>query len=157
MKHHAAIIAVGLLFLIPEAHAQPARAENIHDRIQQLRKVRMIEMLDLTEEQSVRFFARLHEFEKETESLQNEKEAGLDKIERLVRNRADSAEFTEVFPQILAVNQTIVDHEKKFVDGLREILTVEQRGKYFLFDRQFERELRESLNEIQRRRRSSNE
>ena len=117
----------------------------------------MIEMLDLTEEQSVRFFARLHEFEKKTEALQNEKDAALDKIERLVRNRADSSEFTEVFPQILAVSQTLVDQEKEFFDGLPEILTVEQRGKYLLFDRQFQRELRESLNEIQRRRQGTKE
>ena len=157
MKHHVAMIAVGLFCMMPEGYSQPSRAENILERIQQLRKVRMIEMLDLTEEQSVRFFARLHEFEKETETLQKEKEAELDKIERLVRNRADSAEFAGAFPQILAMNQALVDHDRKFFDGLPEVLTVEQRGKYLLFDRQFERELRESLNEIQRRRRSSNE
>src|SRR5262245_34795995 len=98
MKRHLTMIVISVFCMLPEGYSQPSRAENILDRIQQLRKVRMIEMLDLTEEQSVRFFARLHELEKATGALQDEKAIALDKIDRLLRNRADSSEFAEVFP-----------------------------------------------------------
>jgi hypothetical protein len=49
-----------------QAVAQPGRPFDMRpfEKVDQLRKVRMIEVLGLKEEQSVRFFARLNEFEK---------------------------------------------------------------------------------------------
>ncbi len=157
MKYHLLLAVIVLLWNAPDGLSQPSHAEDILERIHQLKKVRMIEMLDLAEEQSVRFFARLHEYERETEGLKHEKEAALEKIERLVRNRADSTEFGEVFSQALSLDEKLVELDRRFFQSLQGILTVEQQGKYLLFNRQFERELRESLKEIQRRRQNLKE
>ena len=124
MKYHLWLTVIVLLWCNQVGVSQTSHAENILERIQQLKKVRMIEMLDLAEEQSVRFFARLHEYEKETEELQHEQEAALDKIERLVRNRADSSEFGEQFSQVLSVDEKLVERDRRFFQGLKEILTV---------------------------------
>ena len=123
-----------------------------HERIEQLRKIRLIEMLDLKEEQSVRFFARLNEHEGARRELMEEKMEALDRIERLVRNRADEEEFEKVFPEVATVNERIFEREVNFFNSLGDILSVEQRGKYLLFERHFEKELREAMREIQRRR-----
>ncbi len=134
--------------------AQPFRMgdKRPHERIEQLRKIRLIEMLDLKEEQSVRFFARLNEYEGAKRELMEEKMEGLDRLERLVRNRADEEEFEKVFPEVAAVNERIFEREVNFFNSLSDILSVEQRGKYLLFERHFEKELREAMREIQRRR-----
>ena len=134
--------------------AQPFRMEDRRpfERIEQLRKIRLIEMLDLKEEQSVRFFARLNEHEDAKRELMDQKMKSLDRIERLVRNRADEEEFEKEFREVAAISAKIDEQEVSFFNGLSDILSVEQRGKYLLFERRFEKELREAMREIQRRR-----
>lgn len=109
-------------------------------------------MLDLKEDQSVRFFARLNDHEKTKRGLIQQKMDDLDKIERLVRNHAEAKEFESLFPEVMATNQKIVQEDEKFFNSLTDILSVEQQAKYLLFERQFERELREAMRDIQHRR-----
>lgn len=122
------------------------------ERVEQLKKVRLVEMLNLKEEQSVRFFARLNEQENDRRKSMDEKKDLLDKLDRLVRNEADSKEIEAVFPQILALDARMVNEREKFVNGLSDLLTVEQRARFLLFERQFERELREAMKEVRRQR-----
>jgi len=122
------------------------------ERIEHFKQVRLIEMLDLKEDQSVRFFARLNEHDKTKRDLIKEKMDDLDKIERLVRNHAEAKEYESLFPQVMAVNEKIVQEDQKIFNSLTDILSVEQQAKYLLFERQFERELREAMRDIQHRR-----
>ncbi|MBI4534687.1 MAG: hypothetical protein HY708_00315 [Ignavibacteriae bacterium] len=147
-------VVVLMFVAVMFASAQPGRMGDRRpfERIEHLKKVRLIEMLDMNEEQSVRFFARLNEHETLKRDLMREKSEILDKIERLVRNRADDNEYEKFFPDILRINSRIADADQKFFEGLSDLLSAEQRGKYLLFERQFERELREALRDVQRRR-----
>ena len=77
----------------------------------------------------------------------------LDKIERLVRNNGDKKEFEGLFSDVESANAKLADEDKQFFDGLSDILSPEQRGKYLLFERHFERELREAVRDIMQRRR----
>jgi len=122
------------------------------ERIQHFKKVRLIEILDMKEEQSVRFFARLNEHDNVKRELMKEKMDILDKVERLVRNHAEDKEFEKLFPEVATANQEIIREDEKFFNSLSEILSAEQRGKYLLFERHFERELREAMKDVQRRR-----
>ena len=77
---------------------------------------RLVEMLDMKEEQSVRFFARLNEHENAMHSLGQERMELLDRIERLVRNEADAKEFEALFPQVAAVDDRMGGERKRFFD-----------------------------------------
>ena len=122
------------------------------ERIERLKKVRLIEALDLSEDQSVRFFARLHERDETRKAMFKEKGESLDKVERLVRNHADAKEFEALFSDLTAIDTKMADENRRFFDGLKDILSAEQRGKLLLFERRFERELRDAMKEAQRRR-----
>lgn len=134
--------------------AQPMRGEGplAMERIEQLKKVRMIEALDLTEDQSIRFFARLNEQNKVKEDLHQRKMAALDKLERLVRNEVDDDEYRKIFPEVTEIDKEIQAHDERFFAGLTNILSEDQRARYLLFERQFQRELQDALQTIQRRR-----
>jgi len=84
--------------------------------------------------------------------LMKEKMDVLDKIERLVRNKADDKEFEALFPEVATINANLQLEDRKFFEGLSDILSAEQRGKFLLFERHFERELREAMREVQKRR-----
>ena len=153
MKISYTIVALSMLLCLT-AQAQPFRMgeEGPAERIEHLKKVRLIEMLELKEEQSVRFFARLNEYETLKRDMLKEKSKVLDKIERLVRNNADSVEFEKLFPEVIAIDMKIGEEKLKFFNGLTDILTAQQRGKLLLFERYFEKELREAIRDAQRRR-----
>ena len=158
MKTQIAMLALSILLLAGMTQAQPPDREGRpFERIERFKKVRLIEMLDMKEEQSVRFFARLNEHENAKRELVKAKMDLLARIERLVRNHADPKEFEKVFPDVAEASRKIVEEDQKFSAGLTDILTAEQRGKYLLFERRFEQELREAMKEIQRRRRGMSE
>jgi hypothetical protein len=148
-----------LLGMLVGFSGHPGRAQDSQpddrrpfERIEHFRKVRLIEILDMKEEQSVRFFARLNEHENTKRDLIKEKMDILDRIDRLVRNHAEDKEFAKEFADVAAVNAKIFQEDGRFFDSLSDILTAEQRGKYLLFERHFERELREAMRDVQRRR-----
>jgi len=140
-----------------EQPAAPGQSERGWERVEQLRKVRLIEMLDLKEEQSVRFFARHKEHDAARRELMKKKEEALDKIERLLRNRADASELTAVFADVEALEGQLLAERRKFLESLQDILSVEQRARFILFERRFERELRDAFRESQRRRHRAEE
>ncbi len=153
MKTYPVLLMV-LFFCAHRVDAQPPDMEDSRgfERIEQFKKVRLIEMLNLKEEQSVRFFARLNEHDSNKRDIMKEKMDALDKIERLVRNHADDKEFDQVFAQVDAAETKISDERRRFFNGLSDLLSAEQRGKLLLFERHFERELREAMKEVQKRR-----
>jgi hypothetical protein len=158
MRTLIALLTMALMTVTAQAQpfGPPPGSHNM-ERIERLKKVRLVEMLDLKEEQSVRFFARLNEHENAMRALAQEKMDLLDRVERLVRNEADAKEFEAMFPQLTAVDEKTGTERKKFFDGLADLLSTEQRGKFLLFERQFERELREAMREVRQKRYRSGE
>lgn len=134
--------------------AQPPQGPDPHsiERIERWKKMRLVELLNLSEDQSVRFFARMNDHDAARRELMKKKGESLDKVERLVRNKAEAAEFEKVIPEVLAAEDAIRSEQRKFFTGLGDMLTSEQRAKFLLFERQFERELREAMREVQRKR-----
>lgn len=159
MKSSILVVALLLCGMDP-IFAQPLgvpREGRSMERVEQLKKVRLVEMLNLSEEQSIRFFARLNEHENLVRDLRKDKMDLLDKIERLVRNDSDGKEYEKLFPGILAIDGRIVEEQQKFFVSLSDLISVEQRGKFLLFERQFHRELREAMRESRRRSRMRDE
>jgi hypothetical protein len=157
MARNACGVLIICFFVHLCADAQPLRGKQALERVQQLRKVRMIELLNLSEEQSVRFFARLNQHENEREALLQAKTSALDKIERLVHNKANQDQFDEIFPELMSLDEKLAGLDKNFFKSLQDIFSPSQQAKFLLFDRQFERELRESIREVYRRRIGSGE
>lgn len=151
------IFACVLLLGAAVAHAQgdappsPGAENRPTERLERLRKMRMIEMLDLKEEQSVRFYARLNEHDQTRRALRKERNDVLDRIERLVRNRADASEYEPLFRQVRDNDDKLIAEARSFMDGLKDVLTTEQRAKMFLFERRFEGELREAMREARQK------
>jgi hypothetical protein len=124
-----------------------------YERIQQLRKVRLVEMLELREEQAVRFMARFNAFEEQRKKSMDERGEAMDRLERLVRNNADSVEYEKAFAEIMKIDERLVGDRHSFIAGLGDILSIEQRAKFILFERRFQKELREAMREAAHRRR----
>lgn len=151
MRRSSFIVLV--LFGSLTAFAQPPMEGRGFERIERFKKLRMVETLNLAEDQSVRFFARHNEFENARRELEKQRNDILDRIERLVRNNADPKEYQKPFAEFAAINRRLEEERQKFFDGLSDLLSVEQQAKLLLFERRFHLELREAIRETQQRRR----
>ncbi len=146
------IFSVGISQAQPSGGPPPMGGRSM-ERIERFKKMRLVEMLDLKEDQSVRFFARFNDFENTRRELNRQKDETLDKIERLIRNKADQKEYEKIFDEVETVNRKIGEEKLKFFNSLTDLLAIEQRAKLILFERRFENELREAVKEAQERRR----
>ena len=122
------------------------------ERIENLRKVRLVEILELKEDQSLRFLARMNERDNARRTMMKERGEALDRLERLIRNKADDSEYEKAFADVAAVDDRLTAERRSFFAGLSDILSPTQRAKMLIFERRFEKELREAMREAQRRR-----
>jgi superfamily II RNA helicase len=154
MNRTVMLMVVVMILGISPALSQPGRRHEGRpmERVERLRKVRLIEFLGLQEEQSARFIARLNEHEKARRDLFNERSDVLDKLDTLLENKAEAPEIEKRIAEVESINARIAEENQKFYAGLSDILSVEQRAKVLLFERRFERELREAIRDVQRRR-----
>ncbi len=142
-------MCVGSLPAQPRGGPDPAHLE----RIERFKRMRLVEMLDLNEEQSIRFFPRLNEYENTRREIKKQKDEILDKIDRLIRNSvSDQKEYEKLFVEVEAIDRKMGEEKLRFFNSLSDLLSIQQRAKLVLFERRFEAELRDAVREVQKRR-----
>lgn len=146
------LLLPSMLFAQSAQQGDAQGTDRPYERIESLRKVRLVEILELKEDQSVRFLARMNEHDNARRAMMKERGEALDRLERLIRNKADDAEYEKAFADVAAVDDKLTTDRRSFFAGLSDILTPTQRAKMLIFERRFERELREAMREAQRRR-----
>uniref|UniRef100_A0A832DNQ9 Periplasmic heavy metal sensor n=1 Tax=Ignavibacterium album TaxID=591197 RepID=A0A832DNQ9_9BACT len=143
------IFFVFLIFLIvTPAIAQEHRERRMMDnKIEQLEKVKLIEALDLTEDQSIRFFARRNEHKKEIEKLEMRSEEIIKDLENLIEDSNDrnTAEQKRLLNEFLDIRIQIENKRKQFILSLSDILSPEQVSKLVVFEKKFRDEIRKIL------------
>jgi Spy/CpxP family protein refolding chaperone len=150
------------LFFVGAASAQPPQAqrrgqpwapEDRMRRVEQFRKVRLMEELKLRDEESIRFFSRYDKFEDELRGLERERNRIIDDLDSLLRQDEKGEAYQKDFDQLIALGQKVANARMRFYDGIRGILTPQQVAKVIVFERDFGRELRDIIQDVHRERR----
>jgi len=150
MKMRLFIVAMLLCVALPVRAQDDRQGHPSIEKIEQWKKVRLIEALNLTEEKSARLVSRISEHDKARRGLFRDRAAVLDRLEELTKAAADEKEYVKIFAEIRQVDVKMIEQSQKFFDGLKDLLTDEQRAKYLVFERQFDRQLREAFREMAR-------
>jgi len=117
------------------------------EKIFQLEKIKLIEVLEMDEETAIRFFARRSEFKKATDEIQN-------KIEEIIKNLevVDKAgkvytenELITYINDFNNLNLQMSQRRTEFINSLNDILTYDQIRRLIVFERKFKDELRRAL------------
>lgn len=137
-----------LTLLILPAQAQERREHRKMDsKIEQLEKVKLIEALDLTEDQSVRFFARRNEHRREIEKLEERSDELLRIMENMLdeRDEKNLAEQKKLLNELLDIRIQIENKRRQFILSLNDILTFDQISRLVVFEKKFREEIRKIL------------
>ena len=119
-----------------------------HERVQRFKKMRLIEVLKLNEDESVRFFAKQNAHEEKVRDMIKSRNTAIDEIETKVRDKADAKELQKLSTSVMEIDDKVFAERKRFQDEIRNFLTPEQFGKFLVFERNFEHRLRESMDEM---------
>jgi len=124
------------------------------ERLEKFRKMRLIEVLQLKEDDAVRFFAKQSAHEDKQRDLMKERNNALDEIETTVKDKHDDKKLDELTGRILDLDRLIFEERQRYQNELKGFLTPEQFAKFLAFERNFGRQVRSALEELHEDRRS---
>jgi hypothetical protein len=145
---------LAILFLATFAGIAPAQDQmpipgRAAERLEQYKKLRLMEVLRLDEETSLRFFARYNKQREELAGLNQRRNELLDDLAKLRRNNAPDKDYQKVLDELRAVADPAVEIRGKFFDDIAKILTPIQMADYLVFERNFMRNVREIMRDMQ--------
>lgn len=116
-------------------------------KIDELEKVKLIEILDMDEETTLKFFSRRNEFRNVTESLMQNRDNLLNDFHDIIIEDEieDKSVYSDHVNKILEIEKSIVNKRIEFISSLEDILTEKQIGKLVVFEFKFRKDLRDLL------------
>lgn len=137
------ILPVALLYGQDDEMDRPALK-----RLEQLKKVKLIEALDLNEDQAIKFFTREKDYRLAERKLIKERIHTADDLEILVKTDTREAEIIKKVGEISEIEKKIITTRWDFLNSVRDVLTPKQIGQLVLFERKFQQEVRRILRDM---------
>ena len=122
------------------------------ERLESLKKVRMLEALKLDEETGVKLINRYTKNRETIWDLEKERRTVMDKLAAQLQSNATDTEFEKTFEELLAVEKKITDVRVNYLQELKEVLTTRQVAEYLVFERNFAKDIRDIIRDIRKER-----
>lgn len=129
-------------------HRMGDRKRNFRDRIDQLEKIKLIEELHMSEEVTMKFFAKRNEFREKGKRL-NEK---IDSLSALIREKSSNkdeqtsaTEWKKIIDEFISTEKTLQRNKLDFFNSLQNLLTPQQMAEFLAFEKRFREEMQEII------------
>ena len=152
--HIVSLIIIAPLMISTDLIAQdqlPTRGPAA-ERIEQFKKVRLMEVLKMDEETSIRFFARYNKYEETLRTIQKDHNALIDQLQDLTKSNANNSDIEQAIKDIGMSEEKIAETRSKFLEELKGVLSLKQVAEYVVFERNFNKNLREIMRDIAKER-----
>jgi hypothetical protein len=145
-----------LLFLLLIAAPLLRAQEDVEDpgareRIAEFRRMKMIEKLDLNEDQAIRLAVREKDFRQQMQALEQKRDDQFEALRKLVREKAGDDALRAGMEAIRSINMEFVQKRNDYVLSLGDILSVNQMAHLVVFDNTFQKELKRMILDRSRR------
>jgi len=138
------ILSTGLI----GQHRMGDRKRNFRDRIDQLEKIKLIEELNMSEEVTLKFFAKRNDFREKGKRL-NEK---IDSLSMLIREKSSdtdeqtsTTEWKKIIDEFVSTEKMLQKNKLDFFNSLQNLLTPQQMAKFLAFEQRFREEVQEII------------
>jgi hypothetical protein len=150
------LVIISLLIIFTDLIAQdqlPARGPGA-ERIEQFKKVRLMEVLKMDEETSIRFFVRYNKHIENLHTIQKDHNTLIDQLQRLTQSNANNSDIEQAIKDIELCEEKIMESRSKFLEELKEVISIKQVAEYVVFERNFNKNLREIMRDFAKERRN---
>lgn len=150
------LVLSSLTVLAQEQEMMGGRFQRPAERLEQFKKIRMIEALKLDEETGLKLVGRYNKHREGVKQLEESRAALVEKLESQLRSNASDSELQKSFNEFYEIEKKIGESRRKFLEELKEIFTNKQIAEYMIFERNFMNDLRNVVKDIQKERRQRN-
>lgn len=150
MRRAILIIAM-TLFSVSVLSAQGFMGQGWRERILEFKKVRLLEILKLDEQSSVKFLNKYTKFSNEIDKIELERERIVNEMELKLRH-GDRDGYDKSIQELFELEEKEYEIRVNFYKELKDVLTEEQIARVIVFERNFRREFMNAIRDIQRER-----
>ncbi|MBT8378190.1 MAG: hypothetical protein KJN64_03060 [Ignavibacteria bacterium] len=148
MKNFYLTLFLLILFLVSIFPQKKfGRDGEMRERMSQLEKIKLIEVLEMNEETTLLFFSRRAEFQKQHEEMRNNIDSKIDNLEATLKSArlVTEVELQSMIDEILDLHLAFEAKRADYIKTLNDILTTDQVARYVVFEKRFKDELRRLL------------
>lgn len=153
MKTTTAILLFTLCLIVPVSAQNRMNQGRPGQRIEQFKKLRLIEALKLDEDTSVRFFAKYNKHEDAMRDINKDRDGLLDQLQGMRKSDATDVEMGKVIDNLISLDKKLSEERSRFADDIKNVLSTKQIADLFLFERSFARNVRQLMQEMTQERR----
>jgi len=118
------------------------RREEMHRRFEQLKLIKMLELLNLDEDSEAEFISLYRQHSKEMKEIMKTRKELIMELSQLVRSTSDDQKkYDEIFNEINNIDIKQMELIHSHFNQLKTVLTNEQIGKMYIFHDRFGPEL----------------
>ncbi|HED07377.1 MAG TPA: hypothetical protein ENI57_04610 [Ignavibacteria bacterium] len=133
-----------ILLILPATYSQDMM--KMHkgriNKLEQLERLKLIDVLNLNEETTLRYFARQKKFRNQMEEYKKEGKKLLKKMRYLIKNGDKKNELKSATDNYLVLGENIANKKTEFIKSLSDILTEKQIAKLLVFEMKFKEDIR---------------
>jgi len=139
----------------------PLRAQGMHDdgqderkpmqKIQQFKKMELLDRLNLDEATSDKFLVKYDKWEKELMELNHQRSILVQELHLSMEKKSGDEELNSELDSLIDLTSKVDKTRHDMYVDLRSILTAKQAANLALFEAQFQKRLSNSLNKMQHR------
>lgn len=141
----AGLLIAGSIPVLAQMDGPPPGDEHGRQRIEQLRQLKMIEALDLDEEQALKLTVRDKEYKKKEKEMFSQRRDLLGKLREGLKEEASDEQLLQILDRIRTLHVAMADAKHEHLLSLNDFLSTQQIAKMLLFEQRFNEELRRLL------------
>jgi len=117
-----------------------------HEDAEMIKKWKLIEFLDISEDQSEMVFTRINSFEKDMKGIRKKEEELRESIHELLKEeKLNQKKVEKLMDEYFELQEEKLHFRRKHHENMNGILTPEQAAKYLVFDQHFKKRIKEHL------------
>jgi len=122
------------------------------ERLDRYKKIRMVEALNLDETTGIKLVNRYSKHREQMKDLDTDRAQLVEKLETLSQTNTGDAEYQKVFTELYELEKKFAEARKKYLEELKEILSNKQIAEYVIFERDFMKDVRNVVKDVQKER-----
>lgn len=125
----------------------------IRKRIETIKIWKLTEELNLTEQQSEKFFPAYNKFKDEMKATETERRRVIERLDELtIKEKPSADEINKLLDELEDLDRNINTVKEVFRGKLKDILTIRQIGRLYVFEVMFQRQIQEIVRDIRKKR-----
>jgi Spy/CpxP family protein refolding chaperone len=145
------LIFASLVLFVAVSFSQGFMGQRWRERVLEFKKVRLLEILKLDEQTSVKFLNKYTKFSNEIDEIEIERDRIVNDLEAKLR-KGDKEGYDKGIKDLIELEKKEYELRMNFYNELKEILTEQQVAQVVVFERNFRREFMNAIREMQRER-----